>query len=688
MSARWTWVALVVLGLLTGCESETAGTKTADGGTTDRDPATVGGGHDANVGSNGDVNPSTTDSAVDSGACVRKTCSELKATCGDAVPDGCGGTLDCSDAGPACALPESCGGDRGNPYGCGGCQPLPASDACEIEGAECGYLGQCGMETDCGECTGDDKCVNNKCVCVPNPDACGNRACGAQSDGCGKDVPCGPTNGTCSQGDCSSDQTQCVCPPRDEACSGQTGSYTAPNGCSYDCSRVCGATENAAVCEGAECGTARNECGEVVNCGPNHGACAGGQSCIDGSNLSDSTLPARSATYTGGYCLDSNAANLLGKYAVRAHVFREAGSGVITTLNKAQTVSLVQITYHQTTGEFSLLDHRCVATGSSDPQGVPGIEAFSPKYRNLPPLSAEIEVDGTSWVRKPAPNASIGMGTPAGFTLGLPDFCAGKAGKTVDLPPGDSRRGGGWFKNDRCRCPEAGKENSLPSPNTYTDGSAATPYLQDCRLTDADGDGKLGFTVNTKVPFFGINATYLASIWNITWVGSIRADGFHTGYGSASPFESAVIGCSSAGGACAATSVDCGCKQKWHRVQFVRLSQSASLDCSMYYNNPGTESETLNQAKIDTDFAVSFGSCDASANDPGCPEGALCRGGLCVPQTSAGACTYNAQNACPNGKTCQGCPGGSSCRSDATCWPTTTECPAQNPTLPGGVCGS
>jgi hypothetical protein len=623
---------------------------------------------------------------ADGAVCVALGCDELAYECGEPV-DNCGDPLNCNLEGNAtpCVAPARCGGDPDKgAYKCG-CKPR--ANACEAQGAQCGLIDECGNQVDCGHCADGSLCLNNSCACTPLSNPCGARVCGMASDGCGKKVACGPSQGACASGACSASGS-CTCRSKAEACLGQTGPYSE-NGCSYDCAPGSCTPNDVAACAGAECGTALNNCGETVPCGPLAGACAAGARCVGPQFVLDNALPTRSATYQGGYCAPEGAARMLGNYAVRTHVFRQAGTSSINFINRAEAVSLVLVQYARARRAAQLTDFGCVATTVGDPAELAGggTRSVLPKYRNLPPAIVDLSISGSSFTRGDVRNPLIGGGQPSGFTLGVPAYCVGSEGKTIDLPAGDPRRGR-WWSDNRCTCPTVASALELPArPGSADPNNYSTAVLKDCRIVDDDGDGKPGFTAKASALGLINSELYNASVSHGTWTGSIREDRYHVGFAgeAVTPVERVVLGCLATGGACAVPGVDCGCAERWSAVQFVPLADSTPLDCSAYY----TASEAVNQTAIDRQFSVPFGSCSGPGQ---CPRNSLCRANRCFPQTSKGACSSGSQNPCPAGTYCEPCPNDpgspeteTSCRSDTSCWPTAAECPSSG-SMQGGNC--
>lgn len=608
----------------------------------------------------------------DGGPCVALGCDELGYECGKAV-DNCGGPLACDPPGKstACTAPERCGGDPD--LGANRCGCKRRTNACEDEGATCGTLDECGESVTCGTCKNGALCIANKCACAADPNPCKDRVCGEVTDACGNRVVCGPSGGRCESGSSCSPAGQCVCPDRATACRGRSDAFTE-GACSYDCSSSC-ASDPVRACAGAECGTARDGCGNEVKCGPQGGQCSAGQTCVGAQHVVDAALPARSAAYQGGYCLADNAALMVGKYAVRMHSFRQAGAALISFLNRAEAISYMTLRYVRATRQISLVDQPCVATSAGDPTSPIGANTRSwvPKYRNVKTTTATVQLNGMAWLRDALPHPVLGTGEPTGWAPGLPAYCVGREGQEVALPADDPRRGQSWLPNDRCLCPTALGAASLPrrpvagDPNNYS-----TNILRDCRITDDDRDQKAGLTGRAKSLLFD-SEIYTASTGHGIWRGEVRADRNHIAQVSdgVRTLETVTLGCRSLDPTCTPPSLDCTCPAELQTVQFVPLPDSATLDCNAFLQNGGAD-DIEDQAAIDRQFGVSFGSCTGAA--PGqCPRGSICRNNRCFVQTAKGAC---APDTCPGGN-CEGCPAGTSCRADGACWPTNAVCPAR-----------
>lgn len=153
-----------------------------------------------------------------------------------AVPDG--STLTC--AGGACVIGTCTAGTKA----CGQlCVPTDANNGCADSGR-------------CTSCANGEQCVGapSTCQCVPESPSvtCAAKACGAAVNNCGQTIQCPDT--------CSQLGAGYTC----------NGGNVGPNSCGC-------VADNAAACAGKACGSATNNCGQVVQCpdtcsalGPNY----------------------------------------------------------------------------------------------------------------------------------------------------------------------------------------------------------------------------------------------------------------------------------------------------------------------------------------------------------------------------------------------------------------------------------
>src|SRR5258708_4861972 len=192
------------------------------------------------------ASPDRDASTGDAAACIPRTCSALKAECGQ-VPDGCDDILDCGE----CSTGVCGGGGRNK---CG--QDVCLTRNCADLGASCGEISDgCAGTVQCGRCAPPETCggggMSKKCGCTPFTCPELGADCGVVSDGCDKEIDCGS------------------CHDPGETC----GGAGTPHRCG--CKR--------ATCEEstANCGLLPDHCGGMIDCG----ACASGMTCGgDGPN--------------------------------------------------------------------------------------------------------------------------------------------------------------------------------------------------------------------------------------------------------------------------------------------------------------------------------------------------------------------------------------------------------------------
>ncbi|HEX2731514.1 MAG TPA: hypothetical protein VHM70_07920 [Polyangiaceae bacterium] len=183
----------------------------------------------------------TTDTPPEPPGCT--PIGECTGRCG-AVPDGCGGTLQCSCPDGEICLPSGM---------CTGTDCTPST--CDAQDAECGSVADgCGGVIPCGPCPEGQVCglvERNKCADIPNCPAItcedADVECGVIGDGCGGQVTCGP----CPKGEVCGIKKAFQCDPPPE------------------CEPI--------TCEDqdAECGKVSDGCSHQLDCGD----CPAGQSC-------------------------------------------------------------------------------------------------------------------------------------------------------------------------------------------------------------------------------------------------------------------------------------------------------------------------------------------------------------------------------------------------------------------------
>jgi hypothetical protein len=167
-------------------------------------------------------------------------CATQSASCGS-VSDGCGGTVQCGNAGACVSGGDVCQGNT-----C--CTPMSP-----CTGNNCGSVNDnCGQAVTCNCAGGSDICQTGTC-CTPDADPCGmaGAECGSVVDNCGQTVNCTDT---------------CVVP---DVCQGTT------------CCTPMGLAAACAAAGNAECGDVPDGCGGTVgpcgSCPPGQPMCIGGQ---------------------------------------------------------------------------------------------------------------------------------------------------------------------------------------------------------------------------------------------------------------------------------------------------------------------------------------------------------------------------------------------------------------------------
>ncbi|RKH89847.1 hypothetical protein D7Y21_09040 [Corallococcus sp. AB045] len=136
----------------------------------------------------------TTDAELFTACTPSVTCASEGKNC-DAIPDGCGGTLDCG----TCGSGQLCEANV-----CVSCTPT----TCAEQGKNCGSIPDgCGGTLACGSCSGTDVCNANVCgSCTPTTCEAQGRSCGTLSDGCGGTLSCG----TCAAGNTCGSAGVCI----------------------------------------------------------------------------------------------------------------------------------------------------------------------------------------------------------------------------------------------------------------------------------------------------------------------------------------------------------------------------------------------------------------------------------------------------------------------------------------------
>jgi hypothetical protein len=146
------------------------------------------------------------------------------------------------------------------------CQAMTCADV----GANCGdTVDPCGTILHCGDCKSDEACsivtanvctkLTDLCNKISKDDACKDKACGIEGDGCGGQYDCGSCKATES---CGIDKPF--------QCSAASSGYTTDN---------CPTKIKSCASAGAACGVIGNGCGGTIDCTKELGACAAGSIC-------------------------------------------------------------------------------------------------------------------------------------------------------------------------------------------------------------------------------------------------------------------------------------------------------------------------------------------------------------------------------------------------------------------------
>ena len=205
----------------------------------------------------GDILAPPTDTAKPD--CVpTKTCADYPNQCGEALSDGCIGTLDCSGT---CLPPFVCLSDAT-------CGEAPQCEP-SCDGLTCGDDG-CGGS--CGSCEDGTFCVEGQCAsdCTPSCDSvqCGDDGCGGSCGSCNDGESC--DNGLCAA-TCTPNCAEKDC--GDDGCGGSCGACSDGSSCDNGlCAENC-----IPDCINKECGD--DGCGDIC------GACEPDFLCISGACL-------------------------------------------------------------------------------------------------------------------------------------------------------------------------------------------------------------------------------------------------------------------------------------------------------------------------------------------------------------------------------------------------------------------
>ncbi|MGH7286263.1 MAG: hypothetical protein ACRELY_32490 [Polyangiaceae bacterium] len=268
---RRRWIAGIVM-VLVAASGAAAGCALDDTAITQVVP-----GDDASLFDAGANEASSDGPSSDGPSCVAKTCDNFPSDCHPALSDGCGKTIDCTNA---CPSGQACVADGGTGVGffCNG--PPVCNDAGE-PGNSCGVLTNPGngLQTNCGGCDAGNACTSSTCGCAGTT-CTGSELCCQSASG----TPSCNDNNTacCARRGCSSDRTQCS-PTYSNNCGG-TLNCQVPSNCIGG--QVCDTTNSQCCTVTTTCGTNCNtdittNCNTSLHCGAcSTGACLGTTCCL------------------------------------------------------------------------------------------------------------------------------------------------------------------------------------------------------------------------------------------------------------------------------------------------------------------------------------------------------------------------------------------------------------------------
>jgi hypothetical protein len=214
-------------------------------------------------------------------ACDDNSCGACRTCEEDGACQGCTG---CCDG-------ETCVSDCGDCQICdeGACVGCP--DCCDDDGVcqDGESNAACGRSGVCDECTGQEECQDQQCVCIPDcdgkecgPDGCGD-ACGPGCAACETCLGDGTCSAPCGGSGCCAGET-CEEGDRDTACGRNGQTCQVCSGPGVTCGGggqdgVCGCTPLTTCSGGRNCGTISDGCGGMISCG----ACTGFDTCGGGT---------------------------------------------------------------------------------------------------------------------------------------------------------------------------------------------------------------------------------------------------------------------------------------------------------------------------------------------------------------------------------------------------------------------
>lgn len=646
--------------------------------------------------------PDVCDEATNTCGCEPKTCEDLGAECGVDVDDGCGGTIDfCGTADGTCPGQGECSSE----LACE-CVPLNFAQACTDQGFACnpegnlvsdGCDGTIDCESDGGACTNDGESCNAAGQCACTTGSCpSGRTCGAGTslceclpdvDSAARDTLCQGKCGTINVNGClftcdgcpacvnpTDDCTACSCVDDNGAddvvpvCAANNQCCT-PDSCFVD---ITGGTRK-------RCNTTGDDgCGSPLGC-----TCDGNDVCVDADFIVDSDQ---------ALCYAPNIGKQAGLYYARINSFVGTATPPVT---RADALSLVQVTVNKDGDQLEMTDFGCAATTISQQYNVDNslasdaLISVAPSYINLAPpvitraAPAPSDTLGT-WTRDNLPNTSGGASTPAtgGTPVGWepsPGFCQGFEG-TMVTPTGDDAAARPWLAGGACACPAEADEADIPAQDQFvigTDTPGTDGDVTDCRVIDADDDGRPGWTLYATTGPLAIFTTRLVTRSGARWTGPVADDRRHTGLLTELDDTTkvrTVVSCVDDGNfdACGNTvsADDWSCGAEFNVIQFVPATAGASCE-QFYAPDSGPTSCTgnadcvlgpclanvcneVNEVFITSTFG-GVGTCEG-----GCPAGSVCSNNTCRPLTTANTCSGDGNATCPAGW---------ACGTDGACWP-------------------
>lgn len=189
------------------------------------------------------------------------------------------------------------------------------------------------------------------------------------------------------------------------------------------------------------------------------------------TTVASEPLPDAGLPTTSGTVLPSWAPKLLGRYAVVIYGFSE--DGLLRT--SSRDLGIMDITLGP--NGYEVLSSACQSYGTSA-GGTSGAHVVSPTA--LPPRRFQVVLGADTFVFKP-------IDVAIGYEQTPPPSCDGHLGEAVDKRDFQT-----WIAGSKCRCSDQ-----------------APPKVDDCRVVDADGDKRPGYTVafrtlNASTDVYGV----------------------------------------------------------------------------------------------------------------------------------------------------------------------------------------